>query len=142
MTQVGQIPVTGSWGTWWARPLTVRQLVSMQRLLGQRRAAQVIEDGKVAGLPAEELMRRAEQAREQAALVSYLIRWCFELEGASEIVRVGLEGHDGAVEFLYAESSPDALTELALQLIGFQWDEQQSKWVSRSRTGASGAATG
>lgn len=121
------------------RPLTVRELVSMQNVLAERAAADTITDARAAGLPAAEALERAREARETARLVSQLIRWCFTLEGASEIVRCSTGPDDFNART--SAMSADQFTELALQLVGFDWSDTEGKWVRRSRN-ATGAANG
>lgn len=119
------------------KPLTVRELVSMQNVLAERAAADAIADAKAAGLDASAMLDRAKEARENARLVSQLIRWCFTLEGASEIVRCSAGAERFETET--ADMSADQFTELALQLVGFDWSDTEGKWVRRSRSATGGA---
>lgn len=141
MTQIGNVVVAGHDGVQHQlRPLTVRQLAAMMRVLGERKAREAIEDGRHAGLSSDEIMERAADARRNSALTSWLIRWCFELEGALQVVREACGGDMERAEQVAALVSPDELTNIALTLIGFEWDASQSKWVSRSAL-RSGPAT-
>lgn len=121
------------------RPLTVRELVSMQNILAQRAAEDAISDARLAGMETAAALERAREARESARLTSQIVRWCFTLEGATQIVScsTGSAGFNEATQGF----SPDTFTELALQLIGFEWSEQAGKWVRRSQ-GANGGANG
>lgn len=121
------------------KPLSVRQLVTMQNLLGSRRAQEAMIDGRAAGMSGEELMLRAARIREDASLTSWIIRWAFTLEGASEIVKESCGGDFERLERIAAGCSPDELSEAALKLIGFEWDPTTSKWVSRSHAARSRA---
>jgi len=142
MTAIGHVPVDLPDGPLLLRPLCVRELVGMQRLLARRMADATIADGRAAELPADELMRRAAEVREQAMLTSWLIRWAFQLEGAYEILLCALEGDQVRATAIAAALSPDDLTHIALQLLGFEWSDAEGKWVSRSRAGVSGSGTG
>ena len=121
------------------RPLSVRELVSMQSILAQRAAEDAIADARLAGLDTPAMLDRAREAREGARLTSQIVRWCFTLEGATQIVgcSTGCAGFSEATNGF----SPDTFTELALQLIGFEWSEELGKWVRRSQ-GANGGANG
>jgi hypothetical protein len=121
------------------RPLSVRELVSMQSILAQRAAEDAIADARLAGLDTPAMLDRAREAREGARLTSQIVRWCFTLEGATQIVgcSTGSAGFSEATQGF----SPDTFTELALQLIGFEWSEELGKWVRRSQ-GANGGANG
>ena len=141
MTQLGNVVVGGVDGVQHQlRPLSVRQLASMMRVMGERKAREAIEDGRHAGLSSDEIMERAADARRNAALTSWLIRWCFELDGALQIMREACGGDMERAEQVAALVAPDELTNIALSLIGFEWDASQSKWVSRSAQ-RSGPAT-
>ncbi len=140
MTNVGDIVVSLSDGDIRLPRLSVRQFVSMQNTLASRRARTILEDAKSLGMTHAAAIEKAHEARESASLTSSLIRWCFSLEGALEIVRESCA--DGTkLERIECELSPDQITEIALQLVGFEWDTKQGKWVSRSR-GPSGRGTG
>ena len=121
------------------RPRAVRELVSMQNILAPRAAEDAIADARLAGLETPAALERAREARESARLTSQIVRWCFTLEGATQIVACST----GSLNFNEATQgfSPDTFTELALQLIGFEWSEQSGKWVRRSQ-GANGVANG
>lgn len=138
MAQIGDVIVVSGGKEWRLRPLSVRQLATMQRMLGAVKAAESIEDAKSLGLDPEKALERAAEIRQQAQLTSWIIRWCFELDGAFRIVREAIGSVEAAEEFC-SSRSPDELTEVALQLIGFEWDANASKWVSRSAR--SGGAT-
>jgi hypothetical protein len=142
MTPIGNTIVTCNDGEQiQLRPLTVRQLATMMRVMGERKAREAIDDGKHAGLSSDEIMVLAADARRNSALTSWLIRWCFELEGALQIVREACAGDAAKGDKIAESMSPDDLTNLALALIGFEWDASQSKWVSRSAR-RSGPETG
>jgi hypothetical protein len=122
------------------RPLSVRELVSMQNVLAQRSAEDALNDAKAAGLNADAALARAKDARETARLTSSVIRWCFTLEGASNIVSCST----GSGNFAEATDgfAPDDFTQLALQLVGFSWSDEKGKWVRRSQPAANGAENG
>lgn len=131
MTSIGDIVFTDGGGAEKRlKPLTVRQLCTLQQVMARRKAAAAAEDCRAAGMDAPSAAARAAEVREQAMLTSWMIRWAFELDGAVAIVAeaCGSETVDG----LCAGMAPDELTELALRLIGFEWDDTAGKWTSRS----------
>jgi hypothetical protein len=113
------------------RPLTVRELCTAHNALAESVARAAILDCRALGLDADETLRRAKEAREDARLSSSIIRSCFTMDGASRIVEAstGAEAFESAVDGM----TPDAISELALQLVGFEWSADLSKWVRRSR---------
>lgn len=112
------------------RALSVREVVTMQNALAARAAEDAVVDARAAGMTPADAVQRAAAAREESRLSSSLIRWCFTLEGASRIV----EQSTGSADFASSTAgmSPDTLTELALSLIGYEWDPTASKWRRRS----------
>jgi len=113
------------------KQLTVRQLASMQNTLAARLASQAIRDAREAQLSDDAVMEAAAAARTQAMLTSTIIRWCFDLAGAIAILTEAT-GCAASADALTEGMTPDEVTQLALQVIGFQWDADSSKWVSRS----------
>jgi hypothetical protein len=112
-------------------PLSVRQVCTMQTVLAERAAADAIADCRALGLDAEETIRRARTAREDSRLATSLVRSCFTFDGACRVLTesVGAERAEAMLDGV----APDALVELALQVIGFEWDANAGKWVRRSR---------
>lgn len=112
------------------RALSVREVVTVQNALAARMAADAVTDARAAGMTPADAVQRAAAAREEARLSSSLIRSCFTLEGATRIV----EQSTGREDFAAATDgmSPDTFTELALMLVGYEWDQSASKWRRRS----------
>lgn len=124
------------------KPLTVRQLCTLQRQLAQRRSQDAIEVARAVGVTdIAQLTQAATAAREAAALTSTLVRWMFDLEGAEAAVRMAAMESGVDAETVFGLLSPDDMTDIALQAIGYQWDPDSSKWTSRSRL-PSGRAIG
>ena len=141
MTNIGSVVVQAGSETFILRPLTVRQFVTMQSLMGARKAVDTIADCKTAGMSPQEAIAEAQKTRDRCMLTSSIIRWCFELEGASTIVGESCSNSGVDKDRVLSALTPDEVTEYALQLVGFQWDASQSKWVSRSSV-QSGAGIG
>lgn len=112
------------------RPLTVRELCTAHNGLGEAAAQAAISDCRAIGLDVDETLRRAKDAREDARLSSSIIRSCFTMDGAARIVEIstGAAGFEAALDGM----TPDRISELALQLVGFEWSDDLSKWVRRS----------
>lgn len=123
-------------------PLSVRQVCTLQTVLAERMAADTVADCRTLGLDADETLRRVRVAREDARLSTTLVRSCFTFDGACRILSESV-GADRA-ETMLDGIAPDALTELALQVIGFEWSADLGKWVRRSRVNpaANGPAIG
>jgi len=123
-------------------PLSVRQVCTLQTVLAERMAADTVADCRTLGLDADETLRRVRVAREDARLSTTLVRSCFTFDGACRILSESV-GADRA-ETMLDGIAPDALTELALQVIGFEWSADLGKWVRRSRVNpaANGTAIG
>jgi len=114
------------------RPLTVRQMISLQSVLAHRTAATVIADAKLAGAGYEKQLELATEARRNAMLTSSLIRWCFQTEGAVEIIEEAARAAKLPLDFIES-ISPDEFADIACQLVGFVWDATDSKWIGRSQ---------
>lgn len=112
------------------KPLSVRQVCTMQRLLAHRKAKDCADDCKALGIPQAEAMERTAKVREQAMLTSWLIRWCFEMDGACAVISESCG--DQQIDAVCEAMTPDQLTDVALQLIGFEWEPSSGKWVSRA----------
>lgn len=123
-------------------PLSVRQVCTMQNAMAERAAADAIADCRALGLDTDETLRRVRSAREDARLSTSLVRACFTFDGAARVLSESV-GAD-RVETMLDGIAPDAITELALQVIGFEWSADLGKWVRRSRLGtdANGRAIG
>lgn len=115
-------------------PVSVRGLASLHAELAERRVAEVARDCKALGMLHEDTLARMATAREDSQLATSITRWAFTLEGARAIVSasVGADQADDMLDGL----SPDDIAQVALNLIGFHWDDESSKWVRRSRATA------
>lgn len=133
---LGQVVVTVNGEQRSFRPLTVRELCTAHNALGEVAARAAIADCQSLGLDKDDTLSRAATAREDAKLSSAIIRSCFTMDGAARIVEMstGKDGFESALDGM----TPDRISELALQLLGFEWSADLSKWVRRSR-GANGA---
>ena len=131
MTTAGDIVVIVGDSERRVRQLTVRQLATMQNTLGARLASQAIRDAREAQMPSAEVLEAAAVARSQAMRTSTLMRWCFDLAGAVAILTESC-GTADAADQLTEGMTPDEVTNLALQEIGFRWADGSGKWVSRS----------
>ena len=115
------------------RPLTVRQVCTMQRVLASRKAAACAEDCRAVGIDPADALKAVAAVRDQCALTSTLIRWCFETDGAYAIIAEACQPRtDAEVNAAVEGMTPDELTEVALQLVGFEWDASAGKWKSRA----------
>lgn len=135
MVNIGDIVVQTQEETFRLGLLTVRQMATMQNALGARMASDCIEDGKALGMGHDSLLEAAKKARAEAQLSSTLLRSCFEITGALAIIAESAGGMERA-ETIVATMTPDEVTGLALQLLGFEWDSTAGKWRSRSRSGS------
>lgn len=115
------------------RPLSVRQVCTMQRILATRKAAACAEDCRLVGITGAEALKAVEAVRDSCSLTSRLIRWCFETDGAFTIICEACHPRgESAVADVIDGMTPDELTEVALQLVGFEWDASVGKWTSRA----------
>jgi hypothetical protein len=112
-------------------PLTVRQLVTMQSVLAERAAVDTGDDCRRLALSADETLLACRKSRDDARLSTAVVRWCFTLDGALRLITesVGAANVDACVDGI----APDDLTDIALQIIGFEWSDDLGKWVRRAR---------
>jgi hypothetical protein len=131
---IGEIAITVGDDVRRFAPLSVRQLCTMQNVLAERMAQDAAQDAQRLGLSQTESVALCRQAREDARLSTALVRSCFTLEGALRIVTesTGAERVDAMLDGV----APDDITDLALRLVGFEWDDTLGKWVRRARVGA------
>ncbi len=138
MTAIGDIPFTVNGVSRIFRQLSVRECVNIQKLAGERRAKEAIDDAKLAGISGAELREVASAARDAANLSSELLRHAFKTEGALDIVTASVGSVDDA-EAVALYLTPSELSSLAYQLLGYALVEtisqdggRDSKLVSRS----------
>lgn len=112
-------------------PLSVRQVCTLQSVIAEHMAAEMRADCAALGLDTDETLRRVRMAREDARLSTTLVRACFTFDGACRVLTESV-GADRA-ESMLDGIAPDDLTELALQVVGFEWSADMGKWVRRSR---------
>lgn len=112
-------------------PVTVRGLATLHNQLAELRAAQVARDCRALDMTPADTLAAMATAREDAQLATSITRWAFTLEGARAIVAasVGADAADAMLDGL----TPDDIANVALNLIGFVWDDESSKWQRRSR---------
>ncbi len=143
MTAIGDVAFTIDGVSRIFRQLSVRECVNVQKLAGERRAREAIEDAKLAGITGAELQAIAAGARNDASLSSELLRHAFKTEGALDIVSMSVGSAEEA-ERVALHLTPSELSSLAYQLLGYVLveiptasGERESKLVSRSEANRS-----
>jgi hypothetical protein len=103
----------------------------MQSVLAERAAVDTGDDCRRLALSADETLLACRKSRDDARLSTAVVRWCFTLDGALRLITesVGAANVDACVDGI----APDDLTDIALQIIGFEWSDDLGKWVRRAR---------
>ncbi len=143
MTAIGDVAYTVNGVSRIFRQLSVRECVNIQKLAGERRAREAVDDAKLLGITGNELREIAASARSDASLSSELLRHAFKTEGALDIVAASTGSAEEA-ESVALHLTPPELSSLAYQLLGYVLvdiptasGERESKLVSRSEASRS-----
>ena len=106
------------------REPTVEDLIALMSDQYETERSNIIEDLEASGASGSERLAALQEHRKTRGLTGNLMRSAFSLEGAVKIIRWVAEGKT-ADELL--QGTPEETVRLALQLLGFEDDDEQSQ---------------
>ena len=101
---------------------TVANLIGLMEHKYQGERSAILADMEECGASTEAKYDAIRELRESKGLTTALLRWCFSLEGAVEVIKYLTDSsqHDQLID-----APPDELVYLALRLIGYDPPDEQ-----------------
>jgi hypothetical protein len=95
---------------------TIANLIGLMEHKYQQERLIILADLEEVGATVEAKYEAVTQLRESKGLTTALLRWCFSLEGAVEVIRYL---SDPSQHEVLLDATPDELVYLALRLVGY-----------------------
>ena len=102
---------------------SVANLIGLMEHKYQIERMAILADLEEVGASTEAKYKAMNELREAKGLTSVLLRWCFTLEGAVEVIKylTDTKIHDEMLD-----ATPDELVFLALRLVGYEAPDEQA----------------
>lgn len=101
---------------------TVQDVIDMMESKYLQARKQLVDDLKFAGASEDALVKGLNELRQNKGITAMLLRDAFTLEGAKQIVEHMAKTEDH--ETIFA-SKPDDIVNLALQVLGYEYDHEE-----------------